>query len=73
MEMWVGEELDCRCYRGAGAPVTEKGKRGEFRNTHKENTAPKPLPGKMRGADFHEFLAQQGLKTSFKSQETWLG
>lgn len=43
--------------------VMEKGEkeRGAYR-THKDNISPKPLAGKTRGADFHEFLQQAGLK-----------
>lgn len=37
--------------------------REAYSGTHKDNTSPKPLPGKTRGADFHEFCKEQGLKT----------
>ena len=51
--------------------VTESGK---HRDTHKANTSPKPLSGKMRGAEFHEFLQQVGFKDwSFRSLQAWLG
>lgn len=33
------------------------------REMHKENTTPKPLAGKIRGADFCEFCNQQDSKT----------
>lgn len=32
------------------------------RGSYKENTSPKPLSGKMRRADFCEFLEPAGLK-----------
>lgn len=35
---------------------------GAHRDTHKENTFPKPLGGQMREADFYEFLQTAGLK-----------
>lgn len=39
-----------------------------------ENTFPKPWAGKMRGADFQEFLQPEGLEDwSFKDLRAWLG
>ena len=37
-------------------------KSGENSDIHKENTSPKPLAGKMRGIEFHEFLQSARLK-----------
>ena len=37
-------------------------KRGTHRDVHKKNTSTKPLAGKIRGDDFHEFLQPAGLK-----------
>ena len=36
--------------------------RGVHRTLYKENTFPKPLTGKTRGADFHEILQPIGIK-----------
>lgn len=62
--MWLEELTDLKCYRGEGALVLEKGRResGVHREMHKENTSPKPVAGKMRGADFCEFLQPLELK-----------
>lgn len=64
VETWFRGETDCECCRGEGALVAEKGENGvggwtererrEHMGTQKENTSPKPLTGKMRGADFCE-------------------
>ena len=41
---------------------------------HKENISPKPSAGKIRKAEFPEFLQPGGLKDwSFKGQWVWLG
>lgn len=37
--------------------------RGAHRGVHKENTSPKALTGKKRGADFCEILQPVGSKT----------
>lgn len=64
-----------RCCRGEGALVAEKGeKEWSTQDMHKENTSPKPLAGRKKGADFHEFLQLEVLKDwSFRDQWTWLG
>ena len=39
----------------------------------KENTSPKPLAGKMREAEFHEFLQPVGIKDwHFRGPQVWL-
>lgn len=44
------------------------------RDMHKMNTAPKPLYGKTKGDDFHEFLQAEGFKDwSFKGPWASLG
>lgn len=45
--------------------IMEKGKRKRRvrRRTHKQDTFPKSMAGKMKGVDFHEFCSQPGLKT----------
>ena len=69
METWFGGERDGGCCRGEATLVAEKGKRGAPRGMHKENISPKPLAGKMRGADLGEFLKQVGLQDwSFRGQ-----
>jgi len=67
--------MDHRCCGREEALVAQKGKRkkGAQRETHKENTSPKPLAGKMRGVDFCEFLQPTGLKDcSFRGLLDWL-
>lgn len=56
------EEMDHRCCRGEGALVLEKGERRVHRGLHKKNTSPKPLAGKMRTHDFHEYFQAVTLK-----------
>ena len=58
----------------AGAVDGRKGERerGVHRGSHKENTSPKPLTGKTRGADFLKFLQPVELKEcSFRGP--WCG
>ena len=44
----------------------ERGGRGQVpRGSYKENTFPKPLTGKMRGAGFSEFYSQKVLRLEF--------
>ena len=71
----LGKETDHGCCGGEGALVAQKGerKKGAHRETHKEHNSPKPLDGKMRGADFCEFLQPAGLKDSgFRGLLDWL-
>lgn len=42
------------------------------KDIHKENTSPKPLFGKMRGAEF-EFCSQWGSKPGVLDSFAWLG
>lgn len=63
------------CYEGKQVLVTEKGERVECtgRSTERRKTSPKPLPGKRRGAEFHEFLQPMELKDwGFRGPHTWL-
>lgn len=46
---------------GQGEREIER-ERGAHCRSYKENTSPKPFTGKMRGADFCEFLQPAGLK-----------
>lgn len=55
-----------------GDPAVKKRERGVDRETHKENTALKPLAGETSGADFHEFLQTVELKV-WSSQVSRLG
>ena len=55
VEMCFGSNMDYGCQGRKGAVVTEKCKRETERETHKENTSTKSLPGKRREGDFHEF------------------
>ena len=47
------------CGKGEQALITERGERRErevaCREWHKENSSPKLLNGKRRGADYHKF------------------
>ena len=43
----------------------EEGERGVHRELYKEDPSPMSMTGKMRGADFHEFLQAAGLKDKF--------
>lgn len=57
-----------------GVLFAEKSERGTHRGTHKENTCTKPLAGKMRVSDFHEFLKPKRLEEwGFKGWWAWLG
>lgn len=57
--------------KGGGPERSEK---RAYRGTHKQNTSVKPLAGKIRGADFHEYLQTVGLEDwNFKGPEAWLG
>lgn len=48
--------------------------RRAHRRMHKENISPKPLAGKTRVAEFHEFLQPEGIKAwNFQTQLAWLG
>lgn len=38
---------------------------GVHRDKHKENSSPKPLAGKTRGTNFHEFLQPVGFEDWF--------
>ena len=63
VETWFWGETDHRCYREERALVVETwGERRAHRGSHKENTSPKPLGGKTREADFHEYLQPVALK-----------
>lgn len=59
--------MDCGCYREERVMVTRKGERdrGAYKGMKKENISPKPLAGKMKWTDFHEFLQPVGLKVKF--------
>ena len=57
---WEGGSPDCGERRDRDRERDKE--RGVPRESHKENTSPKPLTGKMRGADDHEFLPQVELK-----------
>ena len=65
--MWFRGETNHRYYRRKGVLVMVKGER-EHRGSHKENTSPKPLAKKVKGADLPEFLQPVELKDcSFRS------
>ena len=73
-EMQFNGETDPGYCVREGATVTEKGKRGAHRGTHKKNITPKLLAWNMRVAEFHEFLQTVELKAwSFKGPWVWLG
>lgn len=62
--MWFGEKRIRGAAEGSEPGLwrgeREKGGSGEERKrrgSHKENTFPKQLTGKTRGADFHEFFS----------------
>lgn len=61
---WFMGEMDCWCCVGEGTMIPEKDERkgGTYSGTHKDNTSLKPLAGKMRRADVHEFLQPAGLE-----------
>ena len=58
--------MDCSLvlWRGAGPGHRERQEResGAHMGTHNESTSAKPLAGKMRRADFREFLQPTKLK-----------
>lgn len=53
----LGEKWTCGCCAREEALVSEKGEIEWYAQEYtQENTPPKPLAGKTREADFHEFL-----------------
>ena len=48
--------------RGESPGYRERRESGAHRDKHKENTSPKSLTAKMRGADSHEVLQPAGIK-----------
>lgn len=72
MKMWVGGETGCG--EGDREPWLQRRGRERSTGTHKENASPKSPSGKMRAAEFLEFLQPAGINTrSFKGQQAWMG
>lgn len=74
-ETWLRSDTDHRCCRGKGALVVEKGEGERERSIQSYAQGehfPKSLAGKMRGADFREFLPPVGLEDwNFKGWWAW--